>query len=155
MILLTFEMPLPQLLLQESWANCGFGPEIRQMLRENYKIETELKIFGEDFGGFRTAALEAVKAGGFPIVTLPSFAHYDSEAGGMALALHTYMAFEEHGEISFVGPKQGYGNPEHLSSQEFDLRRAHWAAFLKAVNFNGRPFPVKEMLPSLFPREYA
>ena len=67
MILLSFERKLPSPTLQERFPNgCGFGDDIKRILKDDFGIVATDHAFGSDFGGFERSALAAIKTGGLP-----------------------------------------------------------------------------------------
>lgn len=134
-LLLTFEQPLPRPSLQEEFPEgCGFSDAIRQRLRDQFGLATSVDAYGNDFGRFERAVLAEIRAGRYPIFTLPEYLSYSPRIRDLTVMFHAYIAIEENASIAFL--TQTSKGMLRLTKDELAQRHHAWWPRLKALHRN-------------------
>ena len=115
------EKSMPSPSIQSETPDCNFVREIRDRLKDEFKIETTTIHFGTDFGELERIALEEIANGAVILVILPSDIR-PARNRRIDISTHTYVIFEERGHL-FYGTRSSSNRSDIYTSQKFDWSR--------------------------------
>jgi hypothetical protein len=81
---------------------CNFRESALEDMKRRWGIVTRSKEYGDNFGPFEQEALNSIKQGFFPLLSVPSVIEHNWETGDVHVASHIFVTIEEGGELVFL-----------------------------------------------------